>query len=232
MWQCSHCARYAKTKKKYEAYCLNDNTLGWNLPSGGQGAGGGWEIVHTLSGGWFPSDNNGRTSNYDLRHGKKTKIYPLDISKSGAPTYQPDLKVKTSQMSNGWGIRALQKKTQWIKFSAAYYGNDRNGGSVEGRGRRDYERQDNHVMLFADGKGSMGYFFNDGKGGFKIRSGWSGWSCRTLPFRVAMEVRGPRAQRHIPLADSLTTRSAPPNHHCTLFGMVSWCDVVPESCSC
>lgn len=43
-------------------------------------------------------------------------------------------------------------------------------------------------MLFADGKGSMGYFFNDGKGGFKIRSGWSGWSCRTLPFRVAMEI--------------------------------------------
>ena len=72
---------------------------------------------------------------------------------------------------------------------AAYYDQDRNGGSISHNGRRTPERQDNNVMLFPDGKGSMGYFFNDGKKGFSFRDGWAGWACRQLPFRVAMEVR-------------------------------------------
>ena len=46
-------ATYAKTGKKYEAYCLNDNSLGWHLPTRGDGEGGGWEIVHTQSGGLY-----------------------------------------------------------------------------------------------------------------------------------------------------------------------------------
>ena len=98
-------ATYAKTGKKYEAYCLNDNSLGWHLPTKGDGAGGGWEIVHTQSGGHFPAANNGRRSNADLRKSTKmTKLMPFDIGRTGLPTFPGDAKSKTSQMSNGWPV--------------------------------------------------------------------------------------------------------------------------------
>lgn len=157
----------------YKAYCLNDDSLGWELEKNAKakGFGGGWEIVHTLVGGTGTGparilSNRALRKNAKLRH---EKITPFDLKLSKAQARAPG-----TQMTDHWLKHSMVKGRQWMKFMTAI-----NTGSGE-------QRKDTNLVEF-DAKGRMKDLFPNQ--GWDIAIG-GGWNCKSMPGRATVEVNG------------------------------------------
>eukprot|EP00039_Didymoeca_costata_P006391 m.89784 g.89784 ORF g.89784 m.89784 type:complete len:526 (-) comp13240_c0_seq1:1080-2657(-) len=130
---------------KYEAYCMNDGTLGIDLETKGLGAGGGWEIVLVQNGGNSIPSETKRYSTRNMRRlsGQRTKkIVPPSVRTPAGPNKAG------SQMTDAWLKYASTEKVQWMKFTQIYY-------STNVQARQD------RFLLDFNGGGTMKEGFNN-----------------------------------------------------------------------
>ena len=158
---------FAADGTHHDAYCVNDESLGWKLDTSGPAKGGGWEIVHTLIGGH--NLKGGQKSNYDMRHSaqyRTDKLSPFNLKEDFK-----QIVTKSTQMTNAWHRRAKEKGGQWMKFMTAYQGNR--------------QRKQDRQMMDMDSKCSMDWFFPNNN----VNMG-GGWGCRSMPGIITMYING------------------------------------------